>query len=172
MKRYRRFSLVTALLGWAGVALSAESTREAKLQAARETMKSARYCALVTVDAEGQPRARTVDPFPPTKDMVVWIATLPGTRKLAQIAATPRVTLYYTDPEAGSYVTLMGRGRVHDDLETKKRWRHPDVETFWPDYPDGYTLIEVVPEWLEVVGRGIEADPETWRPQSVRFEEK
>ncbi len=152
------------------VAKVAASDRE-KLAAARAVMSSARYCALITVDDADRPRARTVDPFAPTNDMTVWVATLPGTRKLDQIRGNPNVTLYYSDPEAGSYVTLMGSARIHDDLESKAKWKHPDVEAFWPDYPDGYTLIEVRPSWLEVVSPEVGANEQTWRPQSVDFDD-
>jgi len=144
--------------------------RDDKLDVARQVIEKVRYGALVTVDADGQPRARTVDPFPPTDDMHVWIATLPTTRKLQQIKRSPQVTLYYADPEGGSYVTIMGTAVVHEDLETKKRWKHPDVDAFWPDYPDGYALIEVRPSWLELVAPDVAPDGVTWRPQAVQFE--
>ena len=154
----------------AAASAAQENSRAEKLEAARDIIETVRYGALATVDVDGQPRVRTVDPFPPTEDMTVWIATHPSTRKLAQIRANPRVTLYYTDPERAAYVTLMGRARIHEDAATKAKWKHPDVERFYPDYPEDYALIEVVPERLEVLGRGIDADPRTWRPQSVRFE--
>ena len=145
------------------------ASRDAKLKAARAIIEAARYCALITVDRDGHPRARTVDPFPPTDDMTVWIATLPGTRKLEQIRDDPKVTLYYQDAANAAYVTLRGRATIHDDPESKRAWKHPDVDLFWPDYPDGYTLIEVKPDVLELVGRGVDADERTWRPQSVVF---
>jgi general stress protein 26 len=183
-----RFVVATALLGIGallspgsgGLALepgpgrtqevASAPSRAEKLRVAREIMERVRYCALVTVDAGGQPRTRTVLPFAPEADMTVWIATRPGTRKLEQIAGNARVTLYYTDPEAASYVSLMGVARIRDDAESKRRYRHPEVAAFWPEYPEGYTLIEVEPVWLEVLGPGVEADEETWRPQEVRFE--
>lgn len=163
--------LGAALLVLIAAAVTAqENDRAEKLEAARDIIETVRYGALATVDADGQPRLRTVDPFPPTDDMTVWIATHPATRKLEQIRANPRVTLYYTDPERAAYVTLMGRARIHEDDASKAKWKHPDVERFYPDYPEDYALIEVVPERLEVLGRGIDPDPKSWRPQSVRFE--
>lgn len=163
-----RASAVLLLAGAA--AYAQENTRAEKLAAARDIIETVRYGALATVDADGQPRVRTVDPFPPTEDMTIWIATHPATRKLAQIRENPRVTLYYTDPDRAAYVTLMGRARIHEDAATKAAWKHPDIDRFYPDYPEDYALIEVVPDRLEVLGRGVDADPTTWRPQSVRFE--
>lgn len=164
--------LVTVLGGVVcGGGLQTETApgRLEKLRVAREIMERVVYCALVTVDADGQPRTRTVFPFAPEDDMTVWIATKPGTRKLEQVVGNPRVTLYYADEEAASYVSLMGTASIRDDDESKRLHRHPEVDAFWPDYPEGYTLIEVEPIWLEVVAPGIAPDETTWRPQEVRF---
>ncbi len=149
-------------------AASGDSARDPS-EVARRIMRSAEYCALVTVDANGQPRARTVNPFPVEDDMVVWVATRPVTRKVEQIRANPRVTLYYFDAERLEYVTLMGRARLVDDLEEKRRRRNLLSYVLYPDWPDDCLLIEVTPEWMEVQGKGVEPDAETWRPQSVEF---
>ena len=145
--------------------------REAVLKAAREIIKNDPNAALITVDAQGRPRARTVATLPPQQDMTIWIATRPGTRKVRQIRANPRVTLYFSEDEKSSYLSIMGRASLHDDLATKERHKHPEaaMKEFWPDYPSGYLLIKVEPEWMEVTGYGVEAHPDNWRPQAVRF---
>jgi general stress protein 26 len=136
---------------------------------AREVIRAAEYCALVTVDADGQPRARTVHAFPPREDMVVWIATRPVTRKVEQIRANPKVTLYYFDAERLEYVTLMGHARLVDDLDEKTARREFLSDELYPQWPDDCLLIEVTPAWLEVQAKGVEPDARTWRPQSVEF---
>jgi general stress protein 26 len=103
--------------------------------------------------------------------MVVWFATNPNTRKVAQIRKDPRVTLYYYSSAAMGYVTLLGRARlVNDATEKQKRWK-PGFEAFWPDRGAGYLLVEVTPERLEVVSmkHKIGNDPATWAPQAVTF---
>lgn len=149
---------------------------EAKvLEAARAIIADDPDCALITVDTDGQPRARTVTASPPEEDMTIWIATRPATRKVEQIRHHHRVTLYFNDDAKGSYVSVMGRATLHDDLptiEAKNFWKDPKLHVFWPDYPDDYLLIEVEPLWIEVLGHGVAPHPETWRPQAVVLEDR
>jgi general stress protein 26 len=149
-----------------------EPTRENVMAAAREIMQAARYCALVTVDADGAPRARTVAPLPPVPGedpLVVWIATRPATRKVAEIRAEERVVLYYFDARREEYATLAGRARlVEQRSEIERRSAGLDRELY-PDWPEDCLLIAVEPERLEVQGRGLEPDPVTWRPAGIDF---
>jgi general stress protein 26 len=137
---------------------------------AREIMHSARYCALITVDEKGQPRARTVDPFSPQDDFTIWMATRPVTRKVDQISGNDHVTLYYWDHESRSYVTLMGKATLVDDVEVKSRMRRAaDSDRFYPDFPDDYLLIKFVPDYLEAIVPGYRGDRDTWVPARHEF---
>ena len=150
---------------------SKQSESERLIAAAREIMSAARYCALITLDSSGRPQARTLDPFPPDEDMVVWLGTNPRSRKVAEIRRHPRVTLYYFDREAQAYVTISGIARlVNDPKEKAKRWKD-EWKDFYPDRVRDYLLIAVKPERLEVVSvkKGIVGDPRTWKPTSVSF---
>src|SRR5258708_32825940 len=80
--------------------------RSGLIATAREIMKTARYCALITLDSAGRPHARAMDPFPPEENMVVWLGTNPKSRKVAEIRRNQRVTLYYFVPEDRAYVTI------------------------------------------------------------------
>ena len=141
---------------------------DALRKAIRETMTAARYTALITVDDNGQPRARTVDAFLPEEDFTVWIATRPVTRKVAQIRANPKVTLYYWHEASFSYVTVMGSVTLVDDVAVKRSMRRDvDGEQFYPDFPEDYLLIRVEPEWIEGIVPGYQGDPVTWRPSSI-----
>ncbi len=140
------------------------------LAQARSVMMDARYCALITVDDQGQPRARTVDPFAPDEHYVVWIATRPVTRKVAQIRQHPAVTLYYFDAAKANYVTLMGTAELVDDEQTKRAMRRDaDSARLYPDFPDDYLLIKVTPDRLEAIVPGFRGDRATWKPASVLF---
>lgn len=100
------------------------------IAAARTLMTSDKNAALITVDADGVPRARTVlthlgpaDGSSPDKGMTVWIMTRRSTRKVEQISNNPNVTLYFNDDPKNSYVTLMGIATIHldpNDKEAKK----------------------------------------------------
>lgn len=145
--------------------------REKLIAAAREIMTNARYCALITLDVSGRAQARTVDPFPPDENMVIWLATNPRTRKIAEIRRRPRVTLYYFDRESQAYVSIHGSARiVNDPKEKAKRWKE-EWKDFYPDRAKDYLLIVVTPEKLEVVNvsKGILGDSQTWKPPSVSF---
>ncbi len=148
-----------------------EATRDEKLTAARQLMTKDFNAAFITVDADGQPRARTMEPFPPEADWTIWLATKPITRKVMQIQDNSQVTLYYNDDAAMAYVTIMGTATLHDDSDSKARKKHRLIPVYWPDYPDDYLLISVKPAWLEITTLKIPIDPETWRPQAVRFDE-
>jgi general stress protein 26 len=116
---------------------------------AREIMSAARYCALITLDAAGRPQARTLDPFPPDENLVVWLGTNPRSRKVAAIRRNHRVTLYYFDRENQAYVSISGLARlVNDPKEKAKHWKD-EWKDFYPDRAKDYLLIAVTPEKLE-----------------------
>jgi general stress protein 26 len=164
--------LSPATAGWDSIESGAKPSSRAELiAAAREIMASARYCALITLDSSGGSQARTLDPFPPDENMVVWLGTNPRSRKVAQIRHDPRVTLYYFDREAQAYVTIAGTARlVNDPKEKAKRWKD-EWQDFYPDRANDYLLIAVTPAKLELVSvkKGIVGDPKTWKPRSVEI---
>lgn len=140
--------------------------------AAREIMVSAGTCALITVDEEGRPRARVMDPFLPESDFSVWFGTNARSRKVDQIKKDPKVTLYYLNRDASGYVVIHGTALlVNDQEEKEKRWK-AEWEAFYPNKGEDYLLIKVSPEWMEVVSypHGIIGDPVTWEPPKVLFD--
>ncbi|BDU72786.1 pyridoxamine 5'-phosphate oxidase family protein [Mesoterricola silvestris] len=163
-------ALLLALPALAG-APAKPPTREETLAAARELMTSCHYVALATVAADGGPQVRTMNPFPPEADMSVWMATNGTTRKVAELRANPRVTLFYGDlARAEGYVALRGRALlVTDPAEIKKRHR-----AYWDQaFPGGkdLVLIHVVPERLEIIHykSNLNGDPKGWAVPAVVF---
>lgn len=151
-----------------------DSLNSELLIAAREVMTSAGTCALITLDQEGRPRVREMDPFLPESDFTVWFGTNPRSRKVAQIKMDPRVTLYYPDTDGSGYVMIHGTAQlVNDEKEKENRWK-VEWEPFYPDKPEDYLLIKVTPEWMEVISytNGILGDPTTWEPPIVKFDAK
>jgi len=135
--------------------------------AAREVMSAARYASFVTLDAAGQPQARVVDPLLGSGD-TIWIATNPLTRKVAEVARNPRVTLLFFDPARSEYVTVIGRASiVTDSAQRAMHWK-AEWTPFYPDRGRGreFVLIAVRATRLEVVSprNGLSNDPRTWRP--------
>ena len=62
-----------------------DSANNKLMNTAREIMTSAETCALITLDYEGLPRVRAMDPFLPESDFTVWFGTNAKSRKVDQI---------------------------------------------------------------------------------------
>lgn len=148
-----------------------ETPRDTLLAAAQDMMEKAQFCALITLDASGHPRVRTMDASPPEENMVVWMGTSRVTRKVEEIRNDPRVTLYFAHPEHVGYVTLYGTAELVDTPEEKdKRWKE-EYASYFPEGKAGYILIAVTPKRMEIIdySRGITGDPKTWKPATVEF---
>jgi len=152
-------------------AQQSQFSREKLISAAREIMTTARYCALITTGDQGRPNARTMDAFAPDEHMIVWLATNPQSRKVADIRRNPRVTLYYFDRDNQAYVTLYGVARLVNDLNEKSRHWKDEWKAFYPDRDQSYLLIEVRPIKLEVVNvkKGVVGTSSNWDPPTVTF---
>jgi len=151
-----------------------DSINNKLLTAAREIMSSAGTCALITLDQEGRPRVRAMDPFLPESDFTVWFGTNVNSRKVDQIKKDPRVTLYYLENEDSGYVMIHGIAQIVDNKKEKeKRWK-VKWEAFYPNKLEDYLLIKVLPEWMEVVSysHGLLGDPITWKPPTAIFDSK
>lgn len=142
------------------------------ITAAKEIMGSVRTCALITLDQEGRPRVRTMDPFLPEENLIVWLGTNKKSRKVNQIQNNPSVTLYYLDTDDSGYVMIHGKAVLVDPQDEKEeRWKD-EWEQFYPNKEVDYILIKVSPEWVEVVSesRGIIGDSITWKPPLIFFD--
>ncbi|MGH9200397.1 MAG: pyridoxamine 5'-phosphate oxidase family protein [Vicinamibacterales bacterium] len=152
---------------------AAAPTRDEILKAARSVIAEARYATFVTIDEAGQPQSRVVDPFEPESDFIIWIGTNALTRKVAHLAANPRVTLLYFDRARQSYVAVNGTAAVVGEVSEKaKHWKDA-WKAFYKDAyrGDDYVVIRVTPAHLEIVAEplGMKSDPTTWRPVSLDF---
>jgi general stress protein 26 len=135
-------------------------------------MKEAGLCTLITLDEEGWPRARTMDPFFPEEDLTVWFGTNPKSRKVEQIKNDPRVTLYYFDQSTVGYVMIQGTAQLVNDKDAKGKYWKDNWNAFYPDNEENYLLIKVTPNKLELVSykHGIEGDPIYWTPPIIVFD--
>jgi len=146
-------------------------SRSDLIVAAREIIASQQYCALITQDEQGRSQARTVNPFPPDENMIVWIATSTLTHKVQQIRHDSRVTLYYADhAKATGYVAISGTAVLVDDRAEMIKRKRAYWDTAFPGFKN-LVLIKVIPEHLDVLNysRGAQNDPVTWHAPSVEF---
>ncbi len=155
-----------------GASATAPATgRAALLSAARAIMQSARYASLATT-AGADVQARIVDPLAPDSNFVVWVATNPASRKVAEVRRSGRATLLYFDPKALEYVTLVGAASVVSAASEKRLHWKAEWDPFYKKGAagDDVVLLRIQPERLEVVApaRKINNDSITWRPASVR----
>ena len=164
---------VTALVATAGERTATQGNREGVLDAARDIVATSRFCALVTIGADGTPNVRMMDAFAPDDDMVVWMATNTLSRKVEDLRRNPRVAIYYADPDAPGYVTIRGVARLVDDPdETRKRWKE-EWSVLYLEDRSNYILIEIRPETVEIVNlrAGVSSEMETWEVPAVVFGE-
>ena len=142
------------------------------LQIAREIIQEAGNATLISHDEKGRARARIMDPFPLEEDFTIWFGTNPLSRKVTQIEADERVTLYYMEKDRLGYVSLYGRAITVDDLALKRKYFKEAWQEFYPSYPEGYILLKFSPEWMEIISipHGINGDTITWTPPAVEFD--
>lgn len=145
-----------------------ESEKEI-LAAAEKIMNACEYVSLITIDTDGQARARVMETLEPETGFVIWMGTNPKSRKVPQIAANSRVTLHYFDQAKMGYVSLMGKAFIINDTEKKsKKWKD-GWENFYKNRTDDFMLIKFIPETIEVIGMldGFSGDAKTWAPHKV-----
>ncbi len=149
----------------------ANYARDNLITAAKEIMETTRYCALITLDKSGHPQVRTMDPFSPNVDMVVWLGTNVNCRKVREIRIDSRVTLYYEAPNGSGYVVIQGNACLIDDPEKIEKYWKEEWDEFYPDKNSTYTLIKVIPKKLEIIyyKHGITGSSETWAVPHIEF---
>jgi general stress protein 26 len=141
-------------------------------QIARDIIMQSGTCTLISLDSSGHPRARVMDPFPVDDDFVVWFGTNTKSRKVAEISADSRVVVHYYDKLQAAYVSIYGNADVITSEKHLKKYWKSSWQKFYPNYPDGYALIKVVPEHIELLSEshGILGDSITWKPAVISFE--
>lgn len=141
------------------------------MRVARDIMRAARFCALITRDASTGSAARTIDPAPPDSAMVVRFVTNPRSRKVQQLAVDARVALYYFDASAQRYATLYGRAKaIRDSAEKSRRW-YEGWTPFYPRRERDAMLYEVIPDRIELVSPAdsLLGDSASWATPTIRF---
>ncbi len=141
------------------------------LKAAREMISGIRFCALITLDEKGHPEVRTMDPFLPDSNMVVWFGTNINSRKVQEIKNNSKATVYYQAENGAGYVVLKGNAYWVDDLQFKSKYWKSDWEAFYPESKENYTLIKFAPFHLEIVDyrHEIVGDSVTWEVPNLEL---
>jgi general stress protein 26 len=145
--------------------------RDSLLQGAREMISDIRFCALISLDEKGHPQARTMDPFLPDANMVVWFGTNINSRKIQEIKNNSKATLYYQAENGRGYVVLKGDAYWENDPQLKLKYWKPEWEVFYSESRENYTLIRFVPFHLEIVDykHNIVGDSATWEVPNIEL---
>lgn len=144
---------------------------ETILGVSRDTILAAQFCFLITLDDEGQPNARLMQPFEPDEQFVIHFGASADSRKVSEILSDPRAVLAYGLPDQGAYVTLQGKASIVKDPATCARYWRDSFAEYWPDGPEstGYAVIRFVPNRIEVMNfkRKVAPDPYGLKPASL-----
>jgi general stress protein 26 len=149
-----------------------EISRDSLLMVSHAIIESAGCRVLITVDENGKPHAREMDPFTPGEDMVVWLGTSPKTRKVKQIENNPNVVVFFYDTKGLSYVSIEGKARLINDPTLKAKYWKSYWDQYYPDRDKDFELIQVTPVRLELISykHHLFWTTDTFTPPSVEFE--
>jgi len=139
------------------------------LKAARQIIDRAYFGSFITIDAQGQPKVRLMEPFAPDPNFVIYLATNPKSRKVKEIEANSTASLHYVDKPRTGYVSLYGKIYViKNDSIKKAHWKN-GWERFYQNKGNAYTLLKFVPDYLEVISirDHLNGDTKTWQPAKV-----
>jgi general stress protein 26 len=151
---------------------SEEISRDSLLKMAKLIVDSSRCKVLVSVDEEGKPHVREMDPFSPDEGFVIWFGTSPNSRKVSQIKNNHNVAVYYYDARTLSYVSINGKAElVNDQKEKEKHWKEY-WKVYYPDRDKDMVLIKVIPQRLELISYRYKIfwKSDSYMPQFIEFD--
>lgn len=126
---------------------------EKLLSLVMETVTTAEYCFLNTLDAASRINTRLMQPFAPDAELTIRMGASPASRKVRDVQQHPQVTLAFLDATQIGYVTLSGSATIETGLELRQRYWRDEWQAFFPSGPagDDYLLITFVPDRIEVI---------------------
>jgi len=132
------------------------------LQVARGIVGKVAMPVAITVGSEGEANARVVQTSSLSDDWTVRFMTDRRSRKAQEIIRTGRMTLMYQCVEENSYVTLVGRAKVVDDVKVKEAIWKPASYKWHPGGPTdpNVVLIDFVADRIELWSSAHEIVPD------------
>ena len=125
---------------------------EQLLGLARKLIGDLTFCVGITQGENREVNARVLQPLPIKDDWTVNVLTNRRCRKVREIERTGRMTLLYQHDADRSYVTLVGRATVIEDLELKRSIWKPGHDRWNPGGPDNPATVfaRLSPERIEL----------------------
>ena len=125
---------------------------ERLLGLARKLISELKFCVAVTQAAEGDTNARIVQPLALRDDWSVDVMTNRRCRKVREVENSRRMTLLYQHDPDRSYVCLIGRADVVEDIDLKRSIWTPAHYRWNPGGPEdpATVFIRLVTERIEL----------------------
>jgi general stress protein 26 len=122
------------------------------LQIARGIVDKVAMPLAITVGPQGEANARVVQTSKLSDDWTLRFMTDRRSRKAQEIGRTGRMTLAYQCDAENSYVTLVGRARIIDDVAVKKAIWNPASYKWHPGGPTdpNVVLIDFIADRIEL----------------------
>lgn len=141
------------------------------INSARKLIDSVYFATVITINAQGEAKARIMEPFKPEANFDILLATNPKTRKIQELIQNNNMTLHYFEKNNPGYVTLIGKAKIVTDSITKSKYFKKGWEAFYANRTDAYTLIKFIPNRLEMISirDGLTGDKENWKPTIIDF---
>ena len=113
------------------------------LQLARKLIDDLTFCVAATQGEDGDVSARIIQPMPLQDDWTVDTITNRRCRKVREVERSRRMTLLYQHDQDKSYVCLIGRAEIVEDVELKRSIWKPGHYRWNPRGPDDPDTIFV-----------------------------
>lgn len=125
---------------------------EQLLGLARKLIGDLTFCVGITQAENGELNARVLQPLPIEDDWTVNVLTNRRCRKVREIERTGRMTLLYQHDPDRSYVSLVGRATVVEDLELKRSIWKPAHDRWNPGGPEDPATVfaRLYPDRIEI----------------------
>jgi general stress protein 26 len=131
---------------------------------AAKTMRSARYCWLMTAAEAGAPHTRPMGRVLNDAGEDEWrirFLTDGRSHKVADMRRANEVTILFQHDADLAFVTLIGKAALHEDAsETRSRWKAA-YDVYFPGETDraNAIFVEVEVERMELWIRGVTPEP-------------
>ena len=122
------------------------------LHLARSLIGDLTFCVAATHGEDGNVSARIVQPLAPDEDWTVDTITNRRCRKVREVERSGRMTLLYEHDRDKSYVCLVGRAEIVEDVALKRAiWKpgHYRWNPKGPDDPDT-VFVRLVADRIEL----------------------
>ena len=114
---------------------------EGLLTLARELINDVTFCFAITCAENGDAHARIVQPRKLTDEWTVDFLTNRRCRKVRELESSGKMTLAYQHERDRSYVSLVGRASIVDDVELKRSRWVPAADRWNPGGPDDPAVV-------------------------------